>query len=416
MAKRARGEGSIFPYRNSYAAYVLVDKPDGTRGRKWVYGKTRDEVHAKWIDAHAAAKKGPVPTSVPTVGSYLTDYWLKEVIIEPDYSPVTVATYTQFVTYYLVPYLGKKKLDKLTAKDLREWVNKLRKTCQCCAQGKDAGRPPHRQCCSAGECCRSWTTESNIYEALKVLRSALSNAVREELVSRNAAKLLKMSKPRAKKGKPWTLEEVQRFLASALADDDPLYAAYVLVLVLGMRKGEVLGLWHDEVHADADEPNLSVEWQLQRVGKKLIRRKKTKTEDSEANLPLPEVCRAALKLRTEQQTRQRENAARWHKSGYVFTTATGKPVDPRSFNRLFDARCAKAGVRRIEVHTTRKTCATLLAALDVHPRVAMRVLRHSQIKLTMDLYTEVHDGTTVAALKKLGNFIGGTKDEESPTG
>lgn len=124
--------------------------------------------------------------------------------------------------------------------------------------------------------------------------------------------------------------------------------------------------------------------------------------------------RTALKLRTEQQTRQRENATRWHSSGYVFTTATGNPVDPRSFNRLFDARCAKAGVRRIEVHTTRKTCATLLAALDVHPRVAMRVLRHSQITLTMDLYTEVHDGTTVAALKKLGHFIGGTGDEETP--
>ena len=37
---RANGEGSIFPYRNGYAAYAWVTKPDGRRARKYVYGKT----------------------------------------------------------------------------------------------------------------------------------------------------------------------------------------------------------------------------------------------------------------------------------------------------------------------------------------------------------------------------------------
>jgi integrase len=44
-----------------------------------------------------------------------------------------------------------------------------------------------------------------------------------------------------------------------------------------------------------------------------------------------------------------------------------------ALNRRFETRCAKAGVRRITVHDMRHTCATLLAALDVHPRVAMRI-------------------------------------------
>ena len=48
---RANGEGSIFPYKNGHAAYVWVNKPDGTRTRKYVYGKTREDVHAKWIDS-----------------------------------------------------------------------------------------------------------------------------------------------------------------------------------------------------------------------------------------------------------------------------------------------------------------------------------------------------------------------------
>lgn len=57
---RANGEGSIFPYRTGFAAYVWVTKPDGKRTRKYVYGKTRDAVHDKWIKLHQQAKTGPV--------------------------------------------------------------------------------------------------------------------------------------------------------------------------------------------------------------------------------------------------------------------------------------------------------------------------------------------------------------------
>ena len=65
MSKRRNGEASIFAYRNGYAAYAWVTTPDGARKRKWVYGKTHDEVHAKWIKLQNQASEGPIPTSVP---------------------------------------------------------------------------------------------------------------------------------------------------------------------------------------------------------------------------------------------------------------------------------------------------------------------------------------------------------------
>ncbi|MGH3772230.1 MAG: helix-turn-helix domain-containing protein [Pseudonocardiaceae bacterium] len=68
------------------------------------------------------------------------------------------------------------------------------------------------------------------------------------------------------------------------------------------------------------------------------------------------------------QDRAREAAgSAWTRSDLVFTTRYGDPIEPRNFNRYFAARCAAAGVRRITVHDARRTCATLLVDLDVHP-------------------------------------------------
>jgi hypothetical protein len=104
--RRANGEGSIFPYRNGFAAYVWVTKPDGKRTRKYVYGKNRDEVHDKWITLQQRAREGPVPTRTPTLESYL-NYWLRE-IVEPNLAPATHVSYEMFTRLYIVPDLGPK--------------------------------------------------------------------------------------------------------------------------------------------------------------------------------------------------------------------------------------------------------------------------------------------------------------------
>ncbi|HEX3966037.1 MAG TPA: hypothetical protein VHZ03_56895 [Trebonia sp.] len=266
---RANGEGSIFPYRNGYAAYVWVTQPNGTRRRKWAYGKTREEVHDKWLKLHTAAKRGPVQTSTPPLADYLTG-WLREVIRPPEYAPLTCSTYETLTRLYILPGLGKKRLDKLTVRDVRTWLNKLHDTCQCCAQGKDARRPEGKQrCCALGSkyCCHQIASDRTIRDAWVVLCSALTNAVTEELIPKNVARLVRVSKPRRRAAKPWTADEARRFLESAKRDHDPLYAAYVLILVLGLRKGEVLGLPWSAVNLDAAE--LDIGWQLQRVQRQL---------------------------------------------------------------------------------------------------------------------------------------------------
>ena len=402
---RANGEGSIFPYRNGYAAYVWVTTPDGKRRRKWVYGQSRETVHDKWVKLHAAARRGPVATSSPTLADYLA-YWLREVIVQPDYAPLTCSTYETMTRLYILPGLGRKRLDKLTLRDVRAWINQLRVTCQCCVQGKDGRRDEkNRRCCAKtpAECCQQFASERTVRDAWTILCSALTNAVTEELIPKNVAALHHMAKPRKRKVKPWTADEARRFLESAKRDRDPLYAAYVLILVLGLRKGEVIGLPWSAV--DLDHAELDIGWQLQRVRGQLLHRA-TKTEASDATLPLPGICVTALRMRQKDQDASRVAADQWPETGLVFTTLAGTAYEPRNFNRRFETRCARAGVRRITVHDTRHTCATLLAALDVHPRVAMRILRHAQIDVTMNVYTEVSDAKTLRALKRLGKQLG----------
>ncbi len=207
----------------------------------------------------------------------------------------------------------------------------------------------------------------------------------------------------SRRGQSWTVVEARKFLESAHADSDPLYPLWVLILVLGLRKGEVLGLTWPTIDMEAAE--VSLEWQLQRVGRSLIHKRRTKTDGSTDVLPLPAICLAALQLQKDRQDGMRSRD--WPKTDLAFTTRTGHAIEPRSINRRFDARCATAGVRRIRVHDTRRTCGSLLAALDVHPRVAMQILRHAQIAITMEIYTEVPDAVTRAALKRLGDLFSG---------
>jgi integrase len=179
------------------------------------------------------------------------------------------------------------------------------------------------------------------------------------------------------------------------------------VLVLGLRKGEAQGLVWPSV--DLDNAEISLEWQVQRVGRQLIHKQHSKTDGSTDVLPLPDIGLAALRLQRKAQDRMRarleQGGGTWPTDGLVFTTRTGRAIEPRAVSRRFDLRCAEAGVRRIRVHDTRRTCGSLLTAFDVHPHVAMRILRHTKIAITMELYTMVPDKTTRAALKRLSDAL-----------
>jgi integrase len=137
------------------------------------------------------------------------------------------------VKNYIEPGIGALRLDHLRVADVQAWLNRLAAECQCCAQEKDVRRALSgaARCCALGKCCHQVVSPRTIKDVRTVLRSALQSAVRQELIDRNVAQLVQIPKQRKRKILPWTSEEARRFLESARSDSDPLYAAYVLVLV-----------------------------------------------------------------------------------------------------------------------------------------------------------------------------------------
>ena len=96
----------------------------------------------------------------------------------------------------------------------------------------------------------------------------------------------------------------------------------------------------------------------------------------------------------------------WTDIGLVFTSTVGTVLEPRNLSRLFDELVGRAGVRRIRFHDLRHTCASLLLAQGVPARVVMDVLGHSQLAITMDLYSHVMPTALREAAEAIDRALG----------
>ena len=372
MAKRRpNGAGSITRRADgTYHGRVYVTTTEGLAKRVSRYGKTYDEVAEKIAKLLELEAKGvPTPDRTWKLGPFLL-YWLAE-IVKPNQRPTTYDKYESMVRLYLVPKLGKKSLTKLNTKDVRMFLHQMR----------------------AEE-----TGGSTVQECMKVLRNALNSAMREELLLRNVVTLVGIPSAESKEVIPWSAAEAIAFLRSARPHR--LYAAFVLALVLGLRRGELLGLrWID---LDLGQGVAHPRRQVQRQKGKGLVHVDLKTESSKGALPLPLFCVEALGERRRLLELERAKAGeKWSELDLVFGTETGGLYDPDHFSQCFQRRVKRSAQRRVRLHDTRHTCGSLLAWLGVHPNDAQKILRHSQIQTTLAIYTHVTTETQRAAAAKI---------------
>lgn len=384
--KRANGEGSVWQRKDgryAFAGYVLTT--DGTYKRVQGYGRDYDDARSKLNKLIADSDRGiPVASENWTVQEYL-DYWLEHVV-RAELRPKTVQGYEGVIRRYLVPGLGKKRLGKLTARDVRTFITGVRQQCQCCKNGTDTARG-NPQCCAVKPkaCCETRLSARMVQSIHAVLRNALQSAVREEIIPRNVASLVKVAPPRYAVNRGLDVAQAKRLLK--VSSDDRFHALYVLALCLGLRRGELLGLrWQD---IDLDGGRLEVVNTLQRVGGAL-RLVPPKTEDSSRTVPLPDICVNALRAHRKRQFVERSDAVPdWDEQGLVFPSRRGTPLEPDSLRRSWAPLRKAAGLDEIRFHDLRHTCVTLLLNLEAPPQIVRELAGHSDIGVVMALYARL---------------------------
>jgi integrase len=131
-----------------------------------------------------------------------------------------------------------------------------------------------------------------------------------------------------------------------------------------------------------------------------------KSERSRRVLPLPVFLVDALRAHRVHQLEERlAGGERWHDSGLVFTSRTGAPLDERNVTRIFQRFLAAAELPRVRFHDLRHSCASLLLAEGVAPRVVMEILGHSQISITMDTYSHVMPALSQDAVDRVAALV-----------
>jgi hypothetical protein len=127
-----------------------------------------------------------------------------------------------------------------------------------------------------------------------------------------------------------------------------------------------------------------------------------KTKAGSRDLPLLGLARHALAARKKQQEADRVKlGSAWADTGLVFTTRTGRPIEPRNLVRSFVRVRDTHGIRKIR-HTT----ASLLKDLKVPPRDAQIILGHAHISTTQQIYIHVDKAARRKALTRLNKLLG----------
>ena len=153
---------------------------------------------------------------------------------------------------------------------------------------------------------------------------------------------------------------------------------------------------------------------MTRVGGRLVLGP-TKSRAGQRTLPIVDLARAAL---DEQSLRQERHPgsmqAGLRGTTHVFTTRSGQPVDPGNLSRSFDRMVATAGLPRISFRDLRRIAATSMKDLGVPARDAQVILGHSDISVTLGIYSEVFDPQLRSAMARMNHALKAEQDAIAP--
>jgi integrase len=373
--KRGSGEGSIAKRPNGtwYGRYT-VHLPDGTPKRRSVYGKTRREVAEEMTRHLRDAHMGLVAQDDKQPLSEYLAHWL-DTTARASVRERTFESYEIAVRLHINPALGTVPLAELRPQHIQTFLREMVEK-----HGK-----------SEGTALRTYA----------VLKRALEQAVRWNLILRNAAALVDAPRQHTSEMLVFTKEQAHALLAHVKGDR--LEAYYTVAMSLGLRLGEALGLhWQD---VDFTRGTITILYSLQRANGKL-NLYETKNRTSNRTIKMPQLIRDALQQHQARQDAEREAlGSKWQESGFVFTTGKGTPIDPRNMARLYKRHLRALELPDFRVHDMRHTAASLMLAQGVPLKMVSEILGHSSSRVTLDIYAHVYEEGRQQAADKIDDIF-----------
>ena len=296
--------------------------------------------------------------SQQTVSQYLEEWLTSKRALRPG----TVKSYREHIRLHIVPRIGQ-----LPLRDLRPRHVDLMVTALTRIHGKSS------------------LTASTIRRIHATLRVALNDAVKRRLIPYNPAAHVELPVARRPTSIVWDARQVAYFLTATAATEMGL--AYRLVVMTGMRRGELCGLrWSD---VDLDVGYLRISQAVSEIDG-MLHVGKPKTKAGTRVVPLDvDTCRLLL----DHGARQRREAVEWgdgyQGNDYVFGRPNGSVLRPDTLARGFRRAVKEAGLPTIRFHDLRHTSASLALAAGIPMRVVSDRLGHSSTAITADLYTHV---------------------------
>ena len=369
MKRRTRGSGSI-RQRSKGSWQVRYEGPPDTEGERKLLSET---VRGSRRDAEKVLRQhlgviedgGYVAKAKETVAEFM-QHWLKTYAAS-NTTPRTQQGYRGNVSRYIAPAIGNIPLQSL--------------------------RPQHIQGMYGDMLDRDLSART-VLHVHRVLRQALSHAVKWGLIVRNPADAATAPRPERAEMEMWGVETIHRFLEAAVAS--PFYKIYHLDVLTGLRRSELLGLHWDNI--DLDAGSLMVVKTLQRIYGRGLVEGQPKTAKSRRSIALSSTAVTVLRsVRVTQLEQRMAVGPVWNDTGYAFTQPDGRPIDPDAVTHDFQSVVRRAELPHLTFHGLRHAHATLMLTAGVHPKIVSERLGHSNISITMDIYSHVMPGMQEAA-------------------
>jgi integrase len=231
-------------------------------------------------------------------------------------------------------------------------------------------------------------SSSTVHIIYSLFSQAFKKAMVFKLIKENPITGISLPKKKKSNLQVWDDNTIKSFIENAknLKIGQRYYIGYVMALLTGMRRGEILGLRWDDV----DFENGIVYIRQILSSQTTTIKERTKTEAGNRSISIPQFL---IDMLLEQKEKQKSDRLEWGRDysnlNLVISTPKGKPICPKNFYRTFKEICKRLDLPIIRIHDLRHSHATMLIAQNVNPKIISERLGHNDIGVTLNIYSHV---------------------------